>query len=91
MSESIQITAQCGNCALWRQVDFGGPVAIGAPKRGNCYALPPTPCAILNGRQIVGQVNLRPAVTTDDTCSMFVPRADLLPSAEVAPGGILSA
>lgn len=85
MSEPIQITAQCGNCALWKQVDFGGPVAIGAPKRGNCYALPPTPCAIFEGRRIVGQVNLRPAVATDDTCAMFVPRQDLIEGAANVP------
>lgn len=86
MNETVTITAACGNCALWRVVQMSGPVEIGSPKRGNCYALPPTPCAIFGagGRTIVGQVNIRPAVLDNDTCGMFVPRADLLPQGEAS-------
>lgn len=86
-AETVTIEAVCGNCALWRVVDMGGPVEIGAPKRGNCYALPPTPIAIFGEqakRKVVGQINLRAATTDNDTCGMFVPRADLLQPGEPA-------
>lgn len=78
MSEPVTINAICANCALWRPVNFGGPVEIGSPKRGQCYALPPTPCAVFQGRQVVGQVNIRPVTNEPDTCGMFMPRADLV-------------
>lgn len=78
--KTVTIQALCGNCALWRVIEMSGPVEIGSPKRGNCFALPPTPCAIFapGGRSILGQVNIRPAVLETETCGMFTPRLELL-------------
>lgn len=79
-AETVTIQALCGNCALWRVIEMAGPVEIGSPKRGNCFALPPTPVAIFGAdrRQILGQVNLRPAVLETESCGMFTPRMELL-------------
>jgi hypothetical protein len=77
------ISGTCGNCQFWKKVDLRGPVTIGEPAVGNCFALPPTPCAIFasNMRSVQGQVNIRPVMKENDGCGAFMPRQDLIEGA----------
>ena len=75
------VEGKCENCVCWRKSEKGGPVEIGAPALGVCWALPPTPFARLDkmtGR-VTAQVNLRCGTRATDSClAFFVPRPELL-------------
>lgn len=79
----------CGNCACWRLIELGGVAEIGAKRRGACFAMPPVPVLIFDGKGREGQRNIRPATTEDSGClAFFVPRPDLIPAAnDDAKGG----
>lgn len=86
-SKTVTVQALCGNCVFWKHVETPGPVTIGAPRRGNCFAMPPTPVAIFAAdmRSVRGQVNIRSAPNENETCGMFSPSQAAVDSA--AAGG----
>jgi hypothetical protein len=70
-----QVEARCGNCACWvRQVPTG-PVEIGAPGRGLCWAAPPTPFPKIDPRtgNVIAQFHLRPTPMENEQCALFTP------------------
>lgn len=67
----VQVTASCKECAFWRESPAGPVPTIGAPKRGICFALPPTPAVRFKDGQISGQTNLRPATLETEFCMAF--------------------
>ena len=69
----------CGNCQFWVEAPTKGPVTIGQAPRGFCMSVPPTPVAIIEGRAIVAQVNVRPmTLATETGCvAYFQPREEL--------------
>jgi hypothetical protein len=70
------IIATCGRCIFWKFVEEpAGRVTIGAPKRGNCYGVPPTPYPAQVDRtgRIVAQGNMRAVCPeSEPACGLFV-------------------
>jgi hypothetical protein len=66
-----QVDAKCMNCAFWRETKLAGPVEIGAPKRGLCWAVPPTPVIRFVNGNPQGQTNVRPATAEGEMCYAF--------------------
>ena len=66
-----QVDAACRNCAFWREAPLGPVPEIGAPKRGLCFALPPTPAVKFKDGHIAGQTNLRPGTLETEFCMAF--------------------
>lgn len=79
-NQPVVINATCGNCAAWREVEPTGPVTIGAKRRGICYGVPATPFPQFTGSRVTGQLDLRPCPGEDESCLLFTPRGDLIPS-----------
>ncbi len=76
----VTIEALCGNCAYWNKIAPQGPVEIGAPGRGVCVLLPPTPVPRVDSMgRFISQGHCRPMPMEGEMCGQFVPRADLLP------------
>lgn len=72
-----EIEAKCGDCICWHPIELDPAqrlLMIGQPPRGFCFALPPTAHPVIKDGQMVGNVNLRPAMRADESCYMFEPR-----------------
>ncbi len=62
----------CGDCIYWIETETGGPVTIGAPKRGLCFGAPPQVIPVIQNQAVVGGMNIRPIIAeTDSICSLF--------------------
>ena len=80
------IEAKCGDCICWHKVELDPAqrlLMINQPERGLCFALPPTAHPVIRDGQMVGNVNLRPAMRADESCYMFEPRGGEATTARV--------
>jgi hypothetical protein len=101
MSENEQekmptVAGVCGNCLHWLIVEQRGPmIAIGAPKRGECWGVPPTPQSIIGNDGRPGAVfNMRAQTRHNERgCALFMPCQEAIAelaaeqNARKVPGG----
>jgi hypothetical protein len=82
------VSALCGNCLHWQHVEPQGIVAIGAPERGQCFGLPPTPQSVIENGRPVRTFNMRAQVAENERgCALFMPHPDATEIAAAAIAG----